>query len=248
MNKIIENTLIIVPAYNEEKGIGKLLKELKEYLPLLDVIVINDGSTDETAAIARNAGVKVLNLACNLGVGGAVQTAFQYAFEKGYHWIIRIDGDGQHPPVEILKLVSAMKEDKADLIIGSRFAGKQSYNSSTLIRLAGVRILALFLSIICRRWITDPTSGFWMINRKLLRYFAHSYPTEYPEPEAIALLRRHGFDFYEEPVRFRPRETGRSSIGAWGTIYYIIKVGLALVIDRIKPVELQFIKENIRNI
>jgi hypothetical protein len=124
---------------------------------------------------------------------------------------------------------------------------KRSY-VSTLIRFLGIKILAIFLSHICKSRITDPTSGFWMVNRKLLYYFAHDYPTEYPEPEAIALLRRYGFSFKEEPVNFRPRRAGRSSIGAWGTVYYMMKVGLALLVDRIRPIDPRFRKDNLGHI
>jgi hypothetical protein len=238
---------VIIPAFNEEGAIGDLLDELKQHCPDLDVIVINDGSTDCTALIVRSKGVTVLDLPCNLGVGGAVQTGFKYAYDRGYRYVIRIDGDGQHPPAEIPKLINAMMEGTADLIIGSRFAGQRSY-VSTFIRFLGIKMLALFLSRICRSRVTDPTSGFWIVNRKLLYYFAHDYPTEYPEPEAIALLRRHGFSFREEPVKFRPRTVGLSSIGAWGTVYYMMKVGLALVVDRIRPIDSRFAKENLGHI
>lgn len=238
---------LIIPAYNEEGAIGGLLDEVNRYVPTLDVIVINDGSTDYTSLLARTKGVNVLEMPCNLGVGGAVQAGFRYAYDRGYRYVIRIDGDGQHPPAEIPKLIHAMKSGSEDLIIGSRFAGERSYGS-TFFRTLGIRILALFLSRICRSRITDPTSGFWIVNRKLLHYFAHDYPTEYPEPEAIALLRRHGFSFREEPVIFRPRTAGLSSIGSWGTVYYMMKVGLALVVDRIRPIDSRFAKENLGHI
>jgi glycosyltransferase involved in cell wall biosynthesis len=245
----VSRTVVIIPAYNEEGAIGGLLDEVKQHVPDLDVIVINDGSTDGTALLAGKKGVKVLDLPCNLGVGGAVQAGFRYAYDQGYRYVVRIDGDGQHPPAEIPKLIAAMANAKgdADLVIGSRFAGEQSY-VSTLVRYLGIKMLALFLSRICRSRITDPTSGFWIVNRKLLFYFAHDYPTEYPEPEAIALLRRHGFSFREEPVKFRPRTVGLSSIGVWGTVYYMMKVGLALVVDRIRPIDSRFAKENLGHI
>lgn len=241
--------LVIIPAHNEEGAIGRVLDELTQHVPDLDVVVINDGSRDSTAQIVRSKGVKVLDLPCNLGVGAAVQTGFKHAFDRGYRYVIRIDGDGQHPPEEIPKLIVAMMNagGDADLIIGSRFAGERSY-ASTLFRFMGIKMLALFLSWICRSRVTDPTSGFWIVNRKLLYYFANDYPTEYPEPEAIALLRRHGFSFREEPVKFRPRTTGHSSIRAWGTIYYMMKVGLALLVDRIRSIDSRFSKNNLGHI
>jgi len=238
---------VIIPAYNEEGAIVGLLDELKRYVPELDIIVINDGSTDSTALLARKSEVTVLDLPCNLGVGGAVQTGFRYAYDLGYQCVIRIDGDGQHPPAEIRKLFKAMQEEEADLIIGSRFKGKKAFVSN-LVRYLGIKILALFLTWICRSRITDPTSGFWLVNRKLLYYFAHDYPTEYPEPEAIALLRRYGFSFKEEPVDFRPRISGRSSIRAWGTVYYMMKVGLALLVDRIRPIDPRFRRDSLGHI
>ncbi len=243
----IAQTVVIIPTYNEEGAIGNLLDEVQQHVPYLDVIVINDGSKDGTAGIARAKGVKVIDISCNLGVGGAVQTGFKYAYDRGYQHVIRIDGDGQHPPAEIPKLINAMMVGNDDLIIGSRFAGERSY-ASTPFRFLGIKMLAIFLSSICRSRVTDPTSGFWMVNHKLLYYFAHDYPTEYPEPEAIALLRRQGFSFVEVPVKFRPRMTGRSTIRAWGTVYYMMKVGLALVVNRVRPIDSRFTKENLDHI
>jgi len=238
---------VIIPAYNEEAAISSLMDELNEYVPLLDAIVINDGSVDNTAALARVKGAIVLNLPCNLGVGDAVKVGLKYAYEREYQFVVRIDGDGQHPPSEIPKLIDAIKKGEDDLIIGSRFIGERSYASSPL-RWIGIKLLAVFLSIICRSRVTDPASGFWIINRKLLYYFAHDYPTEYPEPEAIALMRRYGYNFREESVMFRARTTGRSSIRTWGTFYYAVKVGLALLMGRIRPINPRFESANVKDI
>ncbi|MBW2043240.1 MAG: glycosyltransferase family 2 protein, partial [Deltaproteobacteria bacterium] len=188
-----------------------------------------------------------LDLSCNLGVGSAVQTGYRYAFDKGYRFVIRIDGDGQHPPREIPKLVDAILKNDVDLVIGSRYVEKQRYENTTL-RSIGIKILAFLLSLICRSNVTDPTSGFWVINRKLLYYFAHDYPAEYPEPEAIALLRRHGFRYLEIPVEFRPRTRGKSTIHGFGAIYYMIKVSLALIIDRIRPLNRRFEKSRLKEL
>jgi len=212
-----KRTAAIIPAYNEEAALSFLLDELTVYIAPVDVIVINDGSTDATSAVARSKGAIVLDLPCNIGVGGAVQTGFKYAFDRGYEYVIRIDGDGQHPPSEIPELMDEMKKGTADLVIGSRFIGGSSY-VNTHIRSIGIKSLAVLLSIICRSRITDPTSGFWMINRQLLYYFSNDYPTEYPEPEAVALLRRHGFSYKEKSVRFRPRTTGQSTIKKMGYV------------------------------
>jgi len=237
MDDILRQTLIIIPAYNEEGALPGLLAEVKAAAPGTPITVINDCSLDHTAAVARKHGALVLDLPCNLGVGGAVQAGFQYAFARGYKYVIRCDGDGQHPPSEIPKLVEAMKAGDVDLVVGSRFLheDKESYKSTAL-RSAGIRGLALVLSVICRARITDPTSGFQMLNRPLLAYFAHSYPLDYPEPESLALLRRQGYRFREVAARFRPRLTGKSSIRSWGAFYYLLKVGLALLVDRARPV------------
>lgn len=228
--------LVLIPAFNEEESIPALLDEVKGACPELDILVVSDGSRDDTAKRARVAGAKVLELPCNLGVGGAVQAGFMYAFENGYDFVARIDGDGQHPPAEIGKLMAAMAQSDADLMVGSRFLSVESYRSSFL-RLLGIKLIAVFLSLICRTRVTDPTSGFWLVNRKLLYFFANNYPTEYPEPEALALLRRQGYSFKEVAVVFRARQQGQSSIRGWGTLYFAFKVGLALVIDRLRPID-----------
>lgn len=242
----MSDTVIIIPAYNEEESLGVLLEEVRCHLPGFDNIVVNDGSTDATAEVATRGRATVLNLPCNLGVGGAVQAGLRYAYERGYQFAVRIDGDGQHPPEEVPKLLDMLQESDTDLVIGSRFLGEPSY-TSTRFRLIGIRILALFLSVICRSRVTDPTSGFWAVNRKLMFYFAHYYPTEYPEPEAIALLTRHGYSFRERAVRFRARLSGASSIRTWGTVYYMIKVFLALFVDRIRPLETRFVRSNLQD-
>lgn len=228
--------LIIIPAFNEAAAIPELLRELREACPRSDVLVISDGSVDSTAVVARQGGARVLDLPCNLGVGGAVQAGFQYAAQQGYDGVVRIDGDGQHRPSEIEKLFDRARNGPEDLIVGTRFGGGEERVSSRL-RHAGIRVLARFLSIICRSRVTDPTSGFWLVRRPLLDCFAQSYPSEYPEPEALALLRRQGYLFTETPVQFRRRTAGRSSIRKWDTVYFALKVGLALVVDRIRPVD-----------
>lgn len=234
-NPLPERGLLIIPAFNEAQTLPGLLEEARAAGTGLDVLVINDGSSDLTALTVRNGGIQVLDLPCNLGVGRAVQAGFQFADRNGYDLIVRIDGDGQHPPAEIRKLIEMAKSSEADLVVGSRF-GAERQIISTRFRYAGVKALAIFLSIICRSRIHDPTSGFWLVKKPLIRYFANEFPSDYPEPEALALLRRQGYTFAEVPVRFRARQAGVSSIRSWGTIYYAFKVGLALVVDRVRPV------------
>jgi len=231
--------LILIPCFNESLSLPALLEEVRGAGLNLDICVVNDGSTDLTAQAARATGVTVVDLPCNLGVGRAVQAGMQYAVERGYDFVVRIDGDGQHPPSEIPKLMSVARETGADLVVGSRFGGGRGPVSARW-RQMGVRALSVFLSVICRSRISDPTSGFWMVSRPLFRYFAVEFPSDYPEPEALALLRRQGYAFVEVPVTFRPRTAGVSSIRLWGAVVYAFKVGLALVVDRVRPVNRLF--------
>jgi len=239
------STVILIPAYNEEASIASLLGEIRDCLPGIDIVVINDGSADRTAIVARKNGAEVLDLPCNLGVGGAVQVGFRYAYDNGYEYAIRCDGDGQHDPSEMKNLIAAMKANSnADLILGSRFLGEGGYKS-TWIRYCGIHGLAAFLSFVCKRKVTDPTSGFQILNRSLLYFFSRVYPMDYPEPEALALMRREGYDFCEIPAVFRERTAGKSTIGKWDTLYYVLKVFLALLVDRARPIDMRYSRENI---
>ncbi len=233
--------LLIIPCYNEEQSLPALMAEVRQANLDLDVLVINDGSSDRTAQVARRLKVSLVDLPCNLGVGHAVQAGLQHAVQNGYDFIVRIDGDGQHPPAEIPKLLKYAASCPADVIVGSRFGGETEM-VSTRFRYLGVKCLSMFLSKICKSHISDPTSGFWLIRRPLLKYFAKEFPTDYPEPEALALLRRQGYTFDEVPVNFRPRVAGVSSIQKWGAINFTFKVGLALVVDRVRPVNTLFAK------
>jgi len=242
----MNDTAIIIPCYNEEECIGGLLSEIETHLSGVDIVVIDDGSKDTTSAQAKAAGAVVLHLAHNLGVGGAVQAGFIYCFNAGYKRVVRIDGDGQHPPSEIRKLLEASDKSDADMVIGSRFLGEGDFKSTT-VRFLGIKILASMISWICRKKVTDPTSGFFVVKRKLLYYFSHRYPEDYPEPEALALLRRQGYDYHEVGVTFRPRLHGNSSIRKWGTFYYALKVGLALLVGRARPVDRRFARHAIQD-
>jgi len=246
MDDILKKTLIMIPAFNEQAALPALVAEVRVAAPGTDLLIINDCSLDRTAEVARELGVLILDLPCNLGVGGAVQCGFRYAYAHGYSYIIRCDGDGQHPPSEIPKLVAAMATGEVDLVVASRFLknDKDSYKS-TPFRHAGIRGLALLLSLICRTRVTDPTSGFQMMNRPLISYFSRSYPLDYPEPESLALLRRQGYRFREVGARFRPRTTGVSSIHSGGAFYYMLKVGLALAVDRARTVNVRYARHNL---
>lgn len=236
MSDILKNVCVMIPAFNEALSLPALLDEVKQALPGAAVLVIDDGSSDETANAARLHGARVISMPYNVGVGTAVQTGFQYAWRHGFDYLLRMDGDGQHPPAEACHLLEMMRAGDCDLVIGTRFGGEQQM-ISTRLRHLGVRFLALFLSLICRSKVTDPTSGFWLVNRRLLYVFSHTYPCDYPEPEALAFVRRLGYTFREVPVRFRPRMAGQSSIGRWDTFFHAFKVLLALVVDRVRPVD-----------
>ena len=239
MATTLHNLILLVPAFNEEANIASLLAEIRTAWPDIPVCVIDDHSLDGTRRLLQSAGCDHLHLPCNLGVGGAMQAGFRYALEKGFDFAIRLDGDGQHPPAECRKLIERMAVDDMDMVVGSRFLGQRSY-TSTWFRQAGIFVLARALSLICRRRITDPTSGFQIVNRAVMRYFAHQYPGDYPEPESLALLSRQGYRVCEVGTAFRPRATGCSSIRRWGAFFYVFKVGVALFVDRCGAVDPRF--------
>ena len=247
IQSFLARTLVLIPAYNEEASLSVLLAQVHEQLPGARVAVVDDGSADGTAQVARDCGARVLRHPCNLGVGPAVQTGIRYALECGFDFLLRLDADGQHPPSEALHLIEAMLRQPTDLVVGTRYGTGSTYHGNWFRRTV-LKGLALFVSLICRKRITDPTSGFWLISRPLLHCFAIHYPADYPEAEAIALLRRQGFSLEEVPVAFRPRQAGESSIRAWGTINFAAKVFLALFVDRLRAVDprgsASFIKRN----
>ena len=235
IRSILSRMVVLIPAFNEEASLPGLLEELAEHLPACPVCVVDDGSSDRTVAVARAAGARVLRLPHNCGVGVAVQTGFIDAIERGYGYLLRIDADGQHPPAEAIKLIRQMAREPTDLVIGTRYGEGSAYTGTPFRRFV-LWFLARFVSLICRRPSTDPTSGFWLVARPLMLCFALHYPSDYPEPEALALMRRQGFSFDEVPVMFRPRLAGASSLGIWGTINFAAKVFLALFVDRLRPV------------
>ena len=229
--------LAVVPAYNEAATVGGVIKALRRVEPRLDVIVIDDGSTDATARRASAAGAPVLRLPFNLGIGGAVQAGFKYALENGYDYMIQVDGDGQHDPGEIHKLFQAMDRDCADMICGSRFASATGY-VAPISRRTGIHIFAFLLSRLLHQPVTDPTSGFRLYNRRAISIFARDYPHDYPEVEAVLMLHHHRLTMCEVPVRMFKRGGGVSSIGSGKSAYYMIKVLLALFVGlaRARPV------------
>jgi glycosyltransferase involved in cell wall biosynthesis len=192
-------------------------------------VVVSDGSADRTAEVAAAHGAHVIRLPFNLGIGGAVQTGFRYAWEQGYELVVRVDGDGQHDPGELGRVLEPVLAGEADIVVGSRFAGDSAYRSSGARRI-GIRILAWVVSAIARQRVTDTTSGFQALNRRAIRLFAADYPHDYPEVEGIVMVVRHRLRLREVAVSMRAREHGRSSIGALASVYYMAKVLLALFV------------------
>jgi glycosyltransferase involved in cell wall biosynthesis len=220
----------IVPAFREERAIGAVVAEIRAAGLGLDVVVVDDGSADGTAAAAHAAGAAVVRLPFNLGIGGAVQTGFKYALEHGYGIAVRLDGDGQHDPAELPKLLAPVLAGDADIVIGSRFAKGVDDYRPPLGRRLGIGLFAWIVSLLVRQRVTDTTSGFQALNRKGIRLFAADYPHDYPEVEATVMVIKHQLRLLEVPVRMREREHGRSSITALHSLYYVVKVLLALFV------------------
>jgi glycosyltransferase involved in cell wall biosynthesis len=221
--------IAVVPAFNEERAIGSVVHELHAFDPGLEVVVVSDGSVDGTAQAAADAGAHVVQLPFNLGIGGAVQTGFRYAWERGYELAVRCDGDGQHVPSELSKVMEPVVAGEADIAVGSRFVAGNGYRSSAS-RRAGIRLLALIVSAIARQRVTDTTSGFQALNRRALELFAADYPHDYPEVEGMVMTIKHRLRLVEVPVEMREREHGRSSITALRSVYYMAKVLTALFV------------------
>jgi glycosyltransferase involved in cell wall biosynthesis len=221
--------IAIVPALNEERTLPTVIAEIYAVDPGLEVLVIDDGSTDRTAPVARAAGAQVVTLPYNVGIGGAVQTGYQFALEQGFELAVQVDGDGQHDPREIPQVVAPILDGEADLVVGTRFVKGGGYRGTRL-RRVGIRIFAAVVSMIVGQRVSDTTSGFRAVNRKAIRLFATDYPHDYPEVESIVLLTRHKLRMVEVPVQMRVREVGSSSITAFRAAYYMIKVLLALFI------------------
>ncbi len=224
--------LIIIPAYEEEKNIKRVVDNIINNYPQYDYVVVNDGSKDRTAEICRENGYSYLDLPINLGIGGAVQSGYKYALKNGYDMAIQIDGDGQHDVAFIEKMLKKMEEENADIAIGSRFIEKEGFQSS-MTRRMGINFISVLIKICTGKKIYDVTSGFRMVNKKYIRHYATNYPSDYPEPEAIVMAIMNGAKIIEVPVIMKERSEGTSSIHSWKSLYYMIKVSLAVIICRI---------------
>jgi len=232
--KVLEpKTLIIIPAFNEAVNIGDVVRDVKKNVPRADIVVVNDGSYDATASVARAQGVTVLSHPYNMGIGATMQTGYKYAKTKGYAIAVQVDADGQHPAEEIAHLIEPIVEGRADVVVGSRFLGKGAYRPS-FARSAGMAFFSKLVSVIVKERLTDTTSGFRAVGRPCIEYFSSHYPDDYPEVEALVLLHKKGFSIMEVPVKMAERAGGRSSITPVRSVYYMVKVLLAILVDMIK--------------
>jgi glycosyltransferase involved in cell wall biosynthesis len=230
-----EKILVIVPAYNEEKTIDRVIEKIQYFLPQADILVVNDGSSDSTSEISRQNGVRVLDLPYNLGIGAAMQTGYKFAYRMGYDIAVQCDADGQHHPAQIKNLIDTLINEDVDMVIGSRYLRKKRFRSS-IFRRIGILIFSNVLSFLVGQKLTDTTSGFRAVNREVIKSFSIYYPDDYPEPEALVLLHREGFTIKEIYVNMSSRKGGDSSINGLKPVYYMVKVMLAILIDLCKAI------------
>jgi glycosyltransferase involved in cell wall biosynthesis len=224
-------TLIIVPAYNEAMNIAGVVHELHETAPGVPVLVLDDCSTDSTRDVASEAGADVLSMPHHLGLGGCVQAGYKLAYELGFQYVVRVDGDGQHDPEGIPRILQTLKSTSCDMVIGSRYLNGSGEPYTTITRRLGIEFFRLFLRPVLGQSVRDPTSGFVGVKRTALAVFSSSFPLEYPEIEALVVLQRKRFKFVEVPCRMRPRKAGRSTITAVKSLYYIVHVLLGVFVN-----------------
>lgn len=225
--------LVIIPAFNEEGNLEKTIKDIKDNAPDFDYVIINDCSTDKTLEMCRRHGFSYLNLPVNLGIGGAVQTGYRYAYYHGYDIAVQFDGDGQHSAAHLEDMVTTLIDTESDMVIGSRFIEKEGFQSSGLRRI-GIKYFTGLIKLLTGKTITDPTSGMRMVNKKLLEKFTDEYPKDYPEPESVVTILSEKYKVKEIPVVMNEREEGVSSISLKNSVYYMIKVSFAILIARMK--------------
>ena len=221
--------LIIIPAFNEEENIEKTVTSIEKDAKEFDYVIINDCSTDRTKQICEQKGYNIVNLPINLGIGGAVQTGYKYAYVNGYDVAVQVDGDGQHDPEFLNEMAEYIEKNKVDMVIGSRFIEKKGFQSSAARRM-GIKFFSTLIKVLTGAVITDPTSGLRMVGRNVIEIFAKDYPRDYPEPESVVAVLRKKLIVKEIPVIMHEREGGVSSISPKKSIYYMIKVTLAMLI------------------
>lgn len=225
--------LIIIPAYNESESIEKTIRSIESNAPGFDYVVINDCSSDNTREILEKNNFNYVNLSVNLGIGGAVQTGYRYAAKYGYDLAVQVDGDGQHDPVFLNMMAEYMERNEVDMVIGSRFIEKEGFQS-TITRRIGILYFTGLIRLCTGKKVTDPTSGLRMVGKNIIKLFADSYPKDYPEPETAVTVLRKGYTIKEIPVIMKERQGGVSSINLKKSVYYMIKVTLAILMETIR--------------
>lgn len=225
--------LVMIPAYNEQGSIEKTVRDILNYAPDFDYVVINDCSTDKTLKVCRKNGFHVVSLPVNLGIGGGVQTGYLYAFQNDYDIAVQFDGDGQHNARYLNEMADRLVRDNLDMVIGSRYIRKEGFQSSGL-RRVGIRYFTALIRLVTGKKITDPTSGMRMAGRDVIEMYARNYPKDYPEPESVVAILKAGKKVDEIPVQMNAREEGVSSISPKKSVYYMIKVSLAILIAAIR--------------
>jgi glycosyltransferase involved in cell wall biosynthesis len=233
-NNGLENkrVLVIIPAFNEEKSLPNVIAGIFRHRGV-DVVVINDGSHDLTPEVALQAGAQVINLPFNLGIGGAVQTGYLFAFKSGYDVAVQVDADGQHNPEDLLKIVLPVVRGEADMVVGSRYVEETGYRTP-MVRKMGMLVFSAVVSFINGQRLHDTTSGYRAVNKKVIEFFADNYPTDYPEVEALVVLSKNGYSIKEVPVTMSHREHGQSSITPLKSVYYMVKVLLAVFMNLLR--------------
>lgn len=224
--------LVIIPAYNEDGNIETLVNDIVRICPFADYLVINDCSKDNTEEILKKIGANYMNNSINLGIGATVQEGYMYALRNGYDIAVQADGDGQHDISYLKNIIAPIEKSEADIVIGSRFIEKQGFQSSASRRI-GIYFLSCLIKLCTGVTVRDVTSGFRAVNRKFIKIYANDYPQDYPEPEAIVAGIMHGGTIKEIPVVMKERAAGISSINPWKSVYYMVKVSLAIIICRI---------------
>jgi glycosyltransferase involved in cell wall biosynthesis len=226
-------SIVIIPAYNEEKSIEKTVEDIRQHAPGFDYVIVNDCSKDNTLEVCIEKGMHVLNLPINLGIGGAVQTGYRYAYQNGYDFAVQFDGDGQHDARFLQEMQDYMIEKKFNMVIGSRFLEKEGFQSSGLRRF-GIRYFSALIKLLTGKRITDPTSGMRIVDKEIIEIYAESYPKDYPEPESVVAILNMKKTVGEYPVIMRERTEGTSSISPLKSVYYMVKVTLAILVEMLR--------------
>lgn len=225
--------LVIIPAYNEQGGIEKTVRDILENAPDFDYVIINDCSTDKTLEVCRKNGFHVISLPVNLGIGGCVQTGYRYAYQNDYDVAVQFDGDGQHNARYLNEMADKLVKNDLDMVIGSRYIKKEGFQSSG-VRRVGIRYFTALIRLVTGKKITDPTSGMRLSGREVIEIYAGNYPKDYPEPDSLVTILKAGKKVDEVPVQMNAREEGVSSISPGNAVYYMIKVSLAILIAAIR--------------